>query len=90
MLAKHKARRGREKAAVRIAWELQLSTHHFKRLDTAPLPVIRSIATRLVVSPCHGMMTSAKRFDGPMKRSNAGLTNFVYCSITPAWHARQV
>ena len=34
--------------------------------------------------PAHqGMMMSANLRLGPMKRSNAGLTNLVYCAITP-------
>ena len=47
-----------------------------------PVPCSYPPATRQL--PAHqGMMMSANLRLGPMKRSNAGLTNLVYCAITP-------
>ena len=46
--------------------------------------VIKSIATMLLSARPHGMMTSACLREGATNASNAGLTNLVYCSITPA------
>lgn len=45
---------------------------------------MRSIATTLDSSRPQGMTTSACLREGATKESKAGLTNFVYCSMTLA------